>query len=95
MKRYEKIFTKFYNRIAKPDQPAERLEDIPCEALEAMSYIKHNELAAQFIVEELQAGKTPKQVSITLKIARGTIRGIGRKYGVLPRNRAKTSQQTI
>lgn len=90
MKRYEAIIVKFYNRVAQTD--AERLEDIPAESLKVLSYIKPNDLASAFIIEDLQAGKSPQQISITYQIPRGTIRGIGRKYRILPRNKAKNSQ---
>lgn len=89
MKRYETIIVKFYNRAAQAE--AERLEDIPVDSLKVLSYVKPNEMATPFIIEDLQAGKTPQQISITFQIPRGTVRGIGRKYGILPRNKAKTS----
>lgn len=87
MKRHETILIKFYNRVTGSE--AERAEDIPNEARQALSYISYNAMATEFIIEDLEAGHSPKQVSITYRIPRGTIRSIGEKYGVLPRKGAK------
>lgn len=83
MKRHEAILVRFYNAVSGQD--AEKLEDLPGEALRALSYINPNEMAAPFIIKELEQGKSPKQVGITFQIPRGTVRGIGRKYGILPK----------
>lgn len=91
MKRYEAITIRFYNRVT--GSSVDKIEQIPDAARDALSFISYNNLARPFVIEDLEAGHTPKQVSITYQIPRGTIRSMGEKYCILPRKEAKTRQE--
>jgi len=85
MKRYEAIITRFYSLVS--GKQVDRLEDIPADARQALCYLKYNALATPFICDDLERGLKPSEVAIKYHMSRGSIRNIGRRYGILPRGK--------
>lgn len=79
-RQYGKIIVQFYNLFACT--PAECLEDIPPEALAALSYMDYFHLIRPLIAEDLKNGNSHGRCAIRYRVSRKAVHTIATKYQI-------------